>query len=102
MGGETTAKSALKTLLSQFQSHNMKLESIAFPDPPVFLETDDNRFVILRTKNIISVNEHRIESLQFQFGVQRKGTATWKYVDGSELDNQKVRSLFPDFPPDYK
>lgn len=101
MGGTGQARSALETAFSKFQTLNMKLESLAFPEAPTFLKTDVNRFVIVPTKSIILANGQRLESLNYQFGIQEHGTNTWKYIEGSRINNQNVRSLFPDFPSDY-
>ncbi len=102
MGGTKQARSTLETAFSQFESLNMELESITFPEAPTFLNTDSNRFVIVPTKSIISADGQRFESLNYQFGIQRHGTTSWSYVEGSRINKQSVRSLFPDFPPDYE
>lgn len=102
MGGASRAEATLKTVLSQFQALNMKVDSLTFPAAPDFLETAKNRFVIVRTKIVVSANGQRAESLNYQFGIQEKGTSTWKYIEGSRINNENVRSLFPDFPPHYQ
>ncbi|MGD9126473.1 MAG: hypothetical protein PVH19_03760 [Planctomycetia bacterium] len=102
MGGRSQVESALKGMLSQVQSIGMKLESMTFPAAPDFLETEERRFVIVPTKSIVSANGQQLESLNYQFGIQEKGTTAWKYIEGSRINQQNVRSLFPDFPPNYQ
>jgi hypothetical protein len=102
LGGEAQAKATLETALANIQSSGMELESLEFPQAPTFLETDEHRFAIVPTLSVISVNELRAESLNYQFGVQEQGATDWKYIEGSRINQDNVRSLFPDFPADYK
>jgi len=101
MGGQTEAKAVLKTALSKTQTMGMALESLAFPDDSTFLKTDMNHFVIVPTKSIITANGQRVESLNYQFGIRAIGTSKWTYIEGSRINNQNVKTLFPDFPPDF-
>ncbi len=102
LGGMASARSELKTAFSKIQLANMKLQSMSFPEAPTFLETDVHYFVIVPTLSIISAHGQKIESLNFQFGIQVKGTSTWKYIEGSRVNQQNVTTLFPDFPNDFK
>jgi hypothetical protein len=102
LGGRSQAKTTLDTAFSQLQSLNMKMETFEFPEAPTFLETEVNDFVIVPTKTVIVANGQRAESLNYQFGNRTKGTASWKYIEGSRVNKQNVRTLFPDFPPDYE
>jgi hypothetical protein len=102
MGGMSQARSTLETAFSQFRSLNMKLESLSFPDAPTFLRTDVNDFVIVPTLSTIVANGQRVESLNYQFGNRKKGTTDWKYIEGSRINKENVRSFFPDFPADYE
>lgn len=102
MGGKDRARSTLRTAFSQIESRNMKLESLVFPEAPTFLNTDMNRFVVVPTKSVVSARGQRVESVNFQFGIQANGTKAWKYVEGSRINQQNVGSLFPDFPSDFE
>ena len=102
MGGRTHAKAGLQTALSKAQAQEVTLESFDFPDDPTFLRTDENHFVIVPTKSIITVNNQRIESLNYQFGIKTVGSSKWTYIEGSRINIQNVRILFPDFPSYYE
>ena len=104
LGGRSQAESALKAAFSQIQVQDMKLESLTFPAAPDFLQTGGTRFVIVPTKTILSISGQQVESLNYQFGVQvqENGTAKWKFIDGSRINKENVRSLFTDFPSDYQ
>jgi len=101
MGGLPKTKAVLGAAFEKLKSVNMKLESFEFPGPPIFLEGEVNRFVIVPTKSLISMNGKRVESLNYQFGIQKKGGATWKYVEGSRINKDSVSVFFPDFPKDF-
>ncbi len=101
MGGLPKTKAVLEVAFEKLKSVNMKLESFEFPGPPIFLEGEVNRFVIVPTKSLISMNGKRVESLNYQFGIQKKSGATWKYVEGSRINKNSVRVFFPDFPEGF-
>jgi hypothetical protein len=43
-----------------------------------------------------------LESISFQLGVKAIGESKWTYIGGAKISQKNVRSLFPDFPRDYK
>lgn len=102
MGGEALAEAALRSVFSQFESLDMKVESLEFSDAPDFLESESKRFVIVPLKVIFVSRGERVESRNFQLGIQSKGETTWKYLEGSQINSQSVHTLFADFPADYK
>jgi hypothetical protein len=102
MGGITQTKSLLRTALSKTQGTRMTLESLTFPVDPTFLKTDLNHFVIVPTKSVVRANGQRLESLNYQVGIRAVGTSKWTYIEGSRINKQNVRTLFPDFPSDYE
>lgn len=100
MGGQTQAESTMETFFAKIGP--MKLKSFKFPEAPTYLETDRNYYVIVPTLSIMSLNGQRVESLNYQLGMRKKDAVDWKYVEGSRVNQGNVRSLFPDFPPDFK
>lgn len=97
-GGEAKTKTALAASLSTLRSKGMALESLTFPDRPTFLKTEVNEFAIVPTKIVITLRSQRAESLNFQLGARANGTKKWKYIEGSRVNNENVKILFPDFP----
>ena len=97
MGGEQKTRETLKESLKVVRE--MRVEKLSFPDAPRFFEGQDNFFVFVPTLTIVMVKGQRIESLNFQLGIKKKGQENWAYVEGSRINDSNVRSLFPDFPP---
>ena len=102
MGGQDQAKSTLKSALAQLASSGIQIESLVFPEDPKLLKTHAHDFAIVPTKLIVSAQGKRIESLNFQFGIREIGAKTWTYIEGSRINKENVRQLFPDFPTNYE
>ncbi len=102
LGGREKAKSMLESACADVKSMGMKVESMTFPVDPTFLDSYTNRYVIVPTLTIVSANGQRLESKNYQFGIQEIGTKGWKFVEGSRINQQNVRTLFPDFPKSYE
>jgi hypothetical protein len=101
MGGEAQVRSALEQNARAVAERGMKLATLTFPEPPKFIDGTECRFAIVPTLSVIQAGEQRIESLNFQLGVLEKGVSAWTYVEGSRINKDNVRILFPDFPADY-
>ena len=78
-----------------------RVESLSFPRPPDFIETDREVFAIVPTLMVLERGGQRVESLNYQFGVLDPDSVEWKYVEGSRINAGNVRSLFPSFPSEY-
>lgn len=101
LGGREAARGKLEESRQLFISDEVTLEAFAFPRPPEFLEGGGRRFAIVPTRSVIGIRGQRIESLNFQFGVLEAGAESWTYLEGSQLNQAIVQSLFPGFPADY-
>ncbi len=101
MGGRIAARRTIDGVIQSVQALNMTLESLSFPAYPIFVLGEDFRYVIVPTMSLISVNEGQLESVNFQFGVQSQKTGAWVYFEGSQLSDEILASLFPDFPTDF-
>jgi len=103
LGGSSSARATLARVLAQTQSAGMKLESLVFPNQPVFLQGDGRRqYVVVPTRLVIMANGQRLESFNFQFGVREPGGAGWTYMEGSRVTPQLLSAWFPDFPASHK
>ena len=100
-GGRDAARKALLQLQEEFRSGGVKVESLSFPSPPEFLETEARRFAIVPTLTILSMAGLRLEVLGFHIGVLEPDAKGWTYVDGARIKWQNVRDVFPEFPADY-
>ncbi len=101
LGGEPAARDALNQAVRQFQAIGMTLDSLVFPESPKFVSGNGRLFAIVPMESIISANNQKVQSLNFQFGVREADSVGWKYVEGSRLNKEILGALFPDFPPDY-
>lgn len=102
MGGQIQAKSALTNMFSQTKRLGLNLESMEFPVDPTFLKTPLHDFVIVPTlSRVVSAKGQRAESLNYQFGIRDTGSVSWKYMEGSRINQGNVRTYFPDFPTDF-
>ena len=102
MGGRARAELALSTVYLNMRSVNLRFESLSFPEPPRFLETNENYYAIVPVKSIMTANGQRIEIFRYQLGILKKGTLAWKYIDGSGTNKRLLRTLVPDLPPDVE
>ena len=102
LGGAQKAKSIIKAGFKKFKAVGLKLESNSFPAKPTFFKTDKNHYAIVPTKNIVSAQGQRIETVSYQFGIRAIGKKNWTYIEGSKINQRNVRSFFPDFPRDVK
>jgi hypothetical protein len=100
-GGEEPTRGAIQHAVSTLTGAGMRLESLAFPKPPEFIEAPGQRFVVVPTLSIVAANGQRVESLNFQLGALDTDSAQWRYVDGSRVNEQNVQLLFPGFPAGY-
>jgi hypothetical protein len=102
LGGPAAARQSVERVAAGMQKAGMKLESMSFPAAPTCLTGGGRRFAIVPTLNIVIVGRQRFESLNFQLGVQEPGATTWKYVEGSRVNNKNVQVLFPGFPEGFE
>lgn len=101
-GGMQPTRGAIQQAVARLKSAGMRVESLTFPEPPVFLNGPDRRFAVVPTLSVIVANGQRVESLNFQLGVLERDATQWHYVEGSRIDSQKVQTLFPGFPAGYE
>lgn len=102
MGGEVAARASVEQALAQISLLDLKLESLRFPSKPDLMKGEGREFAIVPTLVVLRAGEQRVESLNFQLGVKEPDTSSWKYLEGSEIDQQKVQMLFPGFPVHYE
>ena len=100
MGGRPKAAETLSKTYSTFKQAGMKLDSLDFPKAPTFFSDSDNDYCFVPTLSVIERGGKKAESLNFQMGVRSKGGGKWTYFEGSRLNKENVRSLFPSFPAD--
>jgi hypothetical protein len=98
VGGVEKAKLAVAQAAQRIANARITIESFSFPQPPQFFEGGGRKFVLVPTLTITNANGHRVETLNFQFGVLEPGTTEWKYLEGSKISPETAPSLFPGFP----
>lgn len=105
MGGrEAARKQIAESLMGPIKATNMELISLTFPQPPVFLNGGGNHFVVVPTLSVVRFpkTENKIESLNFYVGILDTTSQSWKYLDGSRINEQSRIMFLPGFPPDFK
>lgn len=98
MGGRRRAESALRTIYTRMRFSSMKIESLTFPQPPRFYETNDRYYAVVPVTIFFNLQGRRIRSRRHHLAIQEKGTATWKYIDGSGTKPELLKHLLPDLP----
>lgn len=102
LGGRNAAIASMETGFENIKQSHLRFESLEFPKPPTFLESEDHFFTIVPTEMILAVGGQRVLSSAFQFGVRKKNDFSWKYIDGMTVSRVTATALFEDFPADYE
>jgi hypothetical protein len=102
LGGEAQARAMLEPFYAEMAARGVQLTSLTFPSPPTFLTAGANEHAIVPTLTVVRTGEQLVESLNFQFGARAAGETRWTYLEGSRVNQQSVRSFFPDFPADFE
>jgi hypothetical protein len=101
MGGEEGARKVLAGVLAHMQSVGISLESIRFPQQPLFISGQYNEYVIVTTESIMVGQGKTLRSVNFQFGARPRGSTRWTYIEGSRVSKELLQKFFPDFPTDF-
>ena len=99
MGGLLNAEKALKESQGKI---DLKLESLDFPVKPVFFTKGKFEYTVVPTLSIVSYQNQRAESLNFQVGRRMKTKNKWYYIEGSRLNKKTLSKFLPNFPVNYK
>lgn len=102
-GGEAAARDGFREWISDIQTARLRVESFMLRGDPTFFASKYTEFVVVPTRGIFKLPDgRRIDCRSFQLGARRKGTAEWRYVEGSRIDEELLDTLFPDFPADVQ
>jgi len=102
MGGKDKAKETLGKTLEHLKSSNLKVESFKIVDEPIFIKTTNYEYVIIKTLTVISSNDKKAESLNFQLGQKKDGSNKWYYMEGSRVNEDTIKEFLLEFPKDYE
>jgi hypothetical protein len=104
MGGRDAARAQLSSVIATIRASGMELMSLTFPAPPQFVSGGGNQFVVVPTLSVIRSTKTGVkaESLNFQVGMFDATSKSWKYVEGSRVNDQMKVLLLPGFPSDFK
>ena len=102
LGGLDRVRADMEPIARQAVARKMSVESLTFPRSPDILQAGARRFAIVPTLIVIRAGDERMESLNYQLGVLEPDASGWKYVEGSRINSENVRDLFPDFPAGYQ
>lgn len=104
MGGRDAARAQLSSAIATIRASGMELVSLTFPAPPQFVSGGGNQFVVVPTLSVMRSTKTggKAESLNFQVGMFDPTSKSWKYVEGSRVNDQMKALLLPGFPTDFK
>ena len=91
-------KKVLAKAGAEMKKRGMTFESSEYVTAPYFLESEKSQFVIIPLKRVFNMPDKKLEQQGFLFGERKKGTEKWGYIEGKQLDDNNIRTLFPDFP----
>jgi hypothetical protein len=97
-GGPEVVVEKLREELALINKRGVKVESFGPHARPIFLKSKIREYVFVPTRRILTNGTARVEQVSYQFGSREIGNPTWTYVDGQQLNNANINSLFPDFP----
>ena len=94
---EDFKKEALK-VEAEMKKRGVTFESNEYITAPYFSESEKSQFVIIPMKRVLNMPDKKFEQRGFLFGERKKGTEKWGYIEGKQLNDNNIRTLFPDFP----
>ncbi|MEW4456133.1 hypothetical protein AB1L30_25940 [Bremerella sp. JC817] len=72
--------------------------SFAFPNRPIFVEGKQHQFAIVPVETQIRMVGGIVKSESFYIGIREENDDTWRYLDGTKLEQEDIQKLFSDFP----
>lgn len=102
LGGTDKARKTFVEAMAVLKRVGLKIESFEFPAAPKFVDGERRTFAIIPTRLVVSANDQKLDSLNFQVGVSDPIDKKWTYVEGSKFDDTLRSQYFADFPRDYE
>jgi hypothetical protein len=104
IGGHDKVREEIESLGSRqlAATHQIEFEQTVFGDEPAVRRTTEHEFVIVPSLCAFRRPGDRFEVPTFDVAVRRIGTTNWRYIGGTEFDEQQAVTLFPDFPKDSR
>jgi len=99
-GGKKAFMATLQQTHDFLKKNNVSVKSVAVGKKLDHFESAENQFFFISTKIILQIGEKEQAAPGHQLGVKKKGTDIWKYIDCSALNDELLRTMFPDFPKD--
>ncbi|GAA4438994.1 hypothetical protein [Bremerella cremea] len=72
--------------------------SVAFPKRPIFVEGEQHQFAIVPIETQVKMLGGIGKSESFLIGIREEKDDTWRYLDGTKLEQEDIQKLFSDFP----
>ena len=100
LGGKVEARKTLGEAMARLAKVQLKIETFEYPEPPAFVEGSGRTYAVIPTRVVVSSGPQKIDSRNFQVGVQDAEAKGWTYVEGPKFEGFRDEH-FPDFPADY-
>lgn len=104
-GGQFAMRKMIQNSFKAMKKLGMAFGEPEFKYDPTFIKTEKNEYCLIPFAVPFSLNGDAYIKTTFQLGHKEKVPSAmnkWRYIDGSQLSLQQVRSIFKDFPEDQE
>ncbi|MEW4451816.1 hypothetical protein AB1L30_03930 [Bremerella sp. JC817] len=102
VGGAAKHRQAVQQVVEVGRQNNARLETLDFPDPPTFVESDQHHFVVIAMHGVIDSDLGRIDINNYLVGCKEKDQTQWRFANAEFLKQVPIKRVFPDFPGGVK
>lgn len=102
LGGRLKAIETTKTAMEQVRDSGVLLQNYTALTPGNFISNANAVFVVVPVELRFAAPAHEIHAVSrsYLLGISTDAGRTWKFADGSDLDEQAARDVLPALPPD--
>jgi hypothetical protein len=102
IGGPAKMSEVLVSGRIKMRAQGFEIVSATASDPKQTLGYNGILYAIVPTAVIIKTPQGKVRQPSYFIGVSNDGGANWKFIDGANVDEQKLRVVLPDFPVSMK
>jgi hypothetical protein len=103
LGGRAEAIETMKATMKQLTDKGFTIKLYKVGDPGDLLTEGGNTFVIVPTIMEMATPKGKVVGKSYLLGIASDAGKTWKFVDGSGMDNKEFRDrVLPKLPPKLK
>ena len=102
MGGREKAISIVDAGIKNMKEHGAEILAFRIGVPSDFKTGGSDLFTVIPTEVDAKVPEGKLTGKSFLVGISSDQGKTWFFADGSQLNEESVKSMFPKFPAALK